>query len=196
MRSIFRGVAKARCRDSDRDAPDRGEWRPRPPLVDYRAGWPRAWKRAVLLPGWISERRAIEKLTIALSTWFRSRDLQGSWLAEYFDWRSESFLANRLIYLSFCSSKRIILRLGSRIVDFIVSASTLSSRSGMAGGELSQALVPSETGQDSFAQQASDDCLRVLLDLAQMAGASKALRVDLVQRLGAGRARRKPSAWG
>jgi hypothetical protein len=77
-RSFFRGVVKAWCRKSDREMPDRGEWRPRPPLVDYRAGRPRAWKRAVLLPGWISERRAFEKLTIALSTWFRPPDLQGS----------------------------------------------------------------------------------------------------------------------
>ncbi len=65
-------VAKAWCRNSDRETSRRGEWRPRPPLVDYRARRPRAWKRAVLLPGWISERRAFEKLTIALSTWFRS----------------------------------------------------------------------------------------------------------------------------
>src|SRR4051812_47587353 len=44
---------------------------PGPLLVAYRAIRPRALERAVLLPGWTSERRAFEKLTIALSTWIR-----------------------------------------------------------------------------------------------------------------------------
>jgi hypothetical protein len=47
--------------------------RPRPLLVAYRAIRPGALERAVLLPGWTSERRAVEKLTIALSTWVRFR---------------------------------------------------------------------------------------------------------------------------
>src|SRR6478752_6995108 len=45
-------------------------------------------------------------------------------------------------------------------------------------------------------KDAPDDSLRVLLDLAQMVGASKALRIDLVDRLGAGRPGCEPAVCG
>ena len=98
-------VAKAWCRNSDREMSRRGEWRPKPPLVDYRARRPRAWERAVLLPGWISERRAFEKLTIAPSTWFRSPGSSRLVFILYLDPSLKTFLAPHLIYLLFYYGK-------------------------------------------------------------------------------------------
>jgi hypothetical protein len=39
--------------------------------------------RAVLLPGWTSERRTVEQITIALPDWYRTPDFQAAMCCQF-----------------------------------------------------------------------------------------------------------------
>jgi hypothetical protein len=80
---------------------------------------PRAEERAVLLPGWISGRRVLEKVSISLSTWWRSPGLQERGFRNSCGGQVQVHLATCIIYLLLSHSQRILLCIEIKIVDFI-----------------------------------------------------------------------------